>query len=390
MATERILGVGIIGCGEATQALHIPALMSLAARFRIAACADAVPALAERIAASVGARVLTTEKLLLDPAVDVVLIASSHASHADLAVAACEAKRAAVLLEKPPATTSAEVRRIALASERTGVPVLCAYPHVFDPAVAHARRALKGQAQSGEFWCRIGPNSRYTGHLLDTIRMASSNEAARSFEQARRQAAAAALGPGLTDFQVLAHAWIVGLSIHDMPVLRRVMGEPEQLLHASARELSEGRLGYDAMLGFAGGRRAILMVELLDHQQTDWGFAVRGTGRTVAVRYPTTYAVTAPSTCTIVEEVDGMTVETCAGGRYESGFRREWLHLHDVVVRGAVPETPIADAVNDLLILEDIARVVCGRPRQHHRHSGESHAGTSSAQPRLHLATGSS
>lgn len=351
-----VLRVGVIGCGEAAQALHLPTLASLGAHFTVAACADADAALAERIAAGVGARALPVEALIADDAVDVVVIASPHVHHADQAIAACEAGKRAVLLEKPPAATSRLTRLIADASARTGVPVLVNIPHVYDPATERARAALAGCARSGEFWCRIGPNASYTAHLLDTLRGPPDPWAGSQANLARLIAATEVL-PDPSPLAVLAHAWVVGLSIHDMPVLRRVLGEPTGVAYAAARDLPDGRLGYDAVLTLPEGR-ALLMVELLAHAETQWGFAARAEGLSVRVDYPTTYALSAPSTCTLTREEGGMTVEERWGGRYESGFRRAWLHLHAVVTEGAAPETPIADSVRDLELLEAIAMAI--------------------------------
>jgi predicted dehydrogenase len=357
--TDMVLRVGIIGCGEAAQALHIPSLLSLSKHFEIVACADADADLSYRVAGSVGARSMPVADLIGAETVDVVLIASPHAVHAAQAVSACRAGHRAVLLEKPPATSTVEARHIAAASAETGVPVICAYPHVFDTAVTRARLEVQGQAQSGEFWCRIGPNRLYTSHVLETV--SAQGDPSIPALANRKAAAVALLGPEVTPFEVLIHGWVMGLSIHDIPVLRRILGEPQGVIHAGARELPEGRLGFDAVLSLPGGHRALMMVELLDHMQTDWGFAVRASGKSVRVDYPTTYAVTAPSTCTVTHESGGMTARIAFGDRYESGFRREWLHLHDVVVRGEQPETPIADAVEDLLIAEEIVRKITGR-----------------------------
>jgi predicted dehydrogenase len=41
---------------------------------------------------------------------------------------------------------------------------------------------------------------------------------------------------------------------------------------------------------------------------------------------------------------------------HETGFRREWRHLYDVVTAGATPLTPIADAVKDIELAEAILR----------------------------------
>jgi predicted dehydrogenase len=89
--------------------------------------------------------------LLHDPAVDVVYIATPHATHADLAVAALEAGKH-VLIEKPMAVTATDARRVveaAAAAERFAMEAMWMR---FNPAyrglVASARAGAIGEIRS--------------------------------------------------------------------------------------------------------------------------------------------------------------------------------------------------------------------------------------------------
>jgi hypothetical protein len=57
----------------------------------------------------------------------------------------------------------------------------------------------------------------------------------------------------------------------------------------------------------------------------------------------------------------GATLEQRYTDFYETGFRRVWRHLYEVVVHGAAAETPACDAVRDLEIVEAIAAVASKR-----------------------------
>ncbi|MEU6720496.1 MFS transporter [Nonomuraea sp. NPDC046802] len=76
----------------------------------------------------------SVEELLADPAVEIVAVCSPHAFHAEQAEAACLAGKKAVLVEKPPATTLDDARRIAKASKDTGGPIVVGAVHTYDPA----------------------------------------------------------------------------------------------------------------------------------------------------------------------------------------------------------------------------------------------------------------
>ncbi len=105
------LGVGIIGCGQVAQVIHLPTLYSLPELFRVVHLADASSSVVSRVAPGVDVRRDTDyQALLADPDVDVVLVATPDAYHARIAVDACRAGKRAVLVEKPLALTPGEAR----------------------------------------------------------------------------------------------------------------------------------------------------------------------------------------------------------------------------------------------------------------------------------------
>lgn len=357
------LRVGIIGCGEAAQAIHLPALNSLSRLYRCAACCDASADVMQEVASRTGARAIADPfDLVRDPGVDVVVVAAPDSYHADFAIAACRAKKRAVLVEKPLAHSARIGREIAAASAASGVPVLVGYPHVYEPAVQRAMQ-IWGRSSPptyGEFRCFIGPNERYTADVVQTIRSASADRWPAIIGQFDFAAASTELlgtKVGITD--VLAHGLLLGLTIHDIPVMRRLAGEPAAVdyvgIHNSGAPMDAAGLGIDVFFDYAFGR-VLLQTEFHDMKDTDWGFSLRREGLQVRVQYPTTYAAAAPSQCTARYEKDGMTVDERHGGQYETGFRREWKHLYDVATAGAAPITSVEDAVKDLELVESIVQ----------------------------------
>lgn len=78
------LGLGVIGAGPVTQAIHLPALSTLSDRLRVVHILDVDEAIAAAVADRTGARSTTDLQVLLDdPAVDVVAICSLHRFHAE-------------------------------------------------------------------------------------------------------------------------------------------------------------------------------------------------------------------------------------------------------------------------------------------------------------------
>jgi myo-inositol 2-dehydrogenase/D-chiro-inositol 1-dehydrogenase len=134
------VGVGFIGAGPVTQAIHLPTLATLADRLHVAHVMDVDEPLAAAVATRVGARSTTeVDELLADPDVGVVAICSPHRFHAEQVEAACAAGKRAILCEKPLAVDYDGVARIVAASQASDVPVIVGTIHVYDPAVAAAR-----------------------------------------------------------------------------------------------------------------------------------------------------------------------------------------------------------------------------------------------------------
>lgn len=115
-----MLNWGILGCGGIADRRTMPAILSDPEN-RIAAVMDADGAVAERIAAKVGARKVcaSVEELVTDPAVDAVYIATPVYLHRDMAAAAAAAGKH-LLMEKPMALCAADAEAIVQAARAHG------------------------------------------------------------------------------------------------------------------------------------------------------------------------------------------------------------------------------------------------------------------------------
>ena len=128
------LGIGFLGAGPVTQAIHLPTLARIGDLFTVSHITDINLEIAASVAARVGSRHSTSlDALLDDPSVDVVAVCSPHQFHADQVIAACRAGKRAVLCEKPFAMSGEEASRIAAVSAETGVPIVVGAMHTFDP-----------------------------------------------------------------------------------------------------------------------------------------------------------------------------------------------------------------------------------------------------------------
>ena len=91
--TQPKLGVGFLGAGPVTQAIHLPALARLRQDFEVTHVNDINADVAASVAARVGAEYSTSSEVLFeDRDVDVVAICSPHEFHAVQVIAACRAR----------------------------------------------------------------------------------------------------------------------------------------------------------------------------------------------------------------------------------------------------------------------------------------------------------
>ena len=136
---ERTTKVGVIGCGNISGIY----LRNARDRFDIleaAACADLDPEKARARGGEFGVRAVTTEELLADWDIEIVINLTTPAAHAEVALAAIEAGKS-VYSEKPLAVTRAEGRRVLEAAKERGVLVGCA-PDTFMGAGLQTCRQL--------------------------------------------------------------------------------------------------------------------------------------------------------------------------------------------------------------------------------------------------------
>jgi len=149
-ATPRVSADGsgpvrlaLIGVGKHAKTVHLPSLRKLSDRFILAGVASRTGTAAASAARRYGIPLVATDyrELLSDPAIEAVLIATRHASHGAIALAALEMGKH-VFVEKPLAITLADAQAVCQAAERAGKVVRVGFNRRFSPWLAPLRQAL--------------------------------------------------------------------------------------------------------------------------------------------------------------------------------------------------------------------------------------------------------
>ncbi len=331
------LGVGVIGAGPVTQAIHIPALATLPERLQVRHIMDVDQSVATEVARRVGARASTdVQSVLDDPAVDIVAICSPPQFHADQVAAACEAGKKAILCEKPLATSAEEAHRIAQASRSSGVPIIVGTMHAYDPAYVAASHAWSGLDETATLVRSViylPPNDEMVALATDLVaapappRASASDPSARAAQAARMRTA------------------ILGLAIHNIPLVRQLFGSRVDV--KNARVLVP--FGY--LLTLANGERSAQMLGFMPGAwQPDWTLQAWGEDAVLHVGFPPSYVLAGSATAEL----------SSSGARSvwqypENGYQAEWRHTADVAERVAKPSITLKDVVDDLLFALDIA-----------------------------------
>jgi myo-inositol 2-dehydrogenase / D-chiro-inositol 1-dehydrogenase len=324
------LGVGFIGAGPVTQAIHLPALAGLGDRLRTVAVADIDEVTAAAVADRCpGARSCTVDELLQDPAVDVVAICSPPTVHADQAVAAIEAGKRGILCEKPFATTVEDAQRIVDAASAHSVPVIVGAMHAYDPAWVQVGAEWGDLAETATLirsTIYLPSNDEFTALATDPPPPSAKNPVP---EQG---------GPAPTPAQ-LVRGGILGLATHTVPHLRRFFHDVPEII--SARYVAPW--GYHLVFT-ADGRTGILLALLPGEWGPQWQFEAHSPSQSLHLTYPPSYVLAGSATATLTDTRGA----SRSWHSTVNGYQAEWLHLADVVEGRTTLAHPVAEAAADL------------------------------------------
>ena len=223
LPAKAAVGIGLIGAGSYAASVLAPAIHAGGGRLLTVAArggADAV-ALARRFGAAAAAS--DADAVLADPAVDAVVIATRHDSHAALAAAALAAGKH-VFVEKPLALSVDEADAVAAAHARAGDRLLMVgFNRRFAPLTLRVQSLLAGLP---------GPRS-----VLVTVN------------------AGAVPAQHWTRDPMVGGGRIVGEACHFVDLIIALMGGEAP---ASVAALPAGEDGLSAVLGFADGSTGTL------------------------------------------------------------------------------------------------------------------------------------
>lgn len=314
--TAARLGVGIVGAGPVAQAIHLPTLARMSDHFEIVNVMDVSEDAASAVAARAGARASTSlEELLADEDVEIVVICSPPQFHAQQVIAAMEAGKKGILCEKPFATDPEEARRITEAAERYGVPVVVGAMHVFDPGWEAAKREwekLATAAHTVRSRIVLPFNDRFEDWATEILNRPEMNMSGGG-------------GDPVAVAQAMLTGAVLGLTVHDLPLIRSLLPDAAALTVESARTIPP--FGY-AISGRVGERAVELVGQMHGHWEACWELEAIADDVALTVRFTPSY-VHAGSAVATFEYADGSS--RVFGPYAHNGYEQEWHALYAIV-----------------------------------------------------------
>ncbi len=173
---DRVLNIGYIGNGKATNRYHAPFALDRPGKFNVKTI-YARHINHDAWAAIPGVRYVTNvDDLLKDPAIDVVEICTPSANHVESARMALEAGKH-VVVDKPFSTTVAEAEELFALAAAKGVTVQCYQNRRFDSDFVTARRVFES-GKLGRVFEIVTSYDYYRPHQMDGMALDPVNNAA--------------------------------------------------------------------------------------------------------------------------------------------------------------------------------------------------------------------
>ncbi len=333
----EVLGVGIIGAGPVTQAIHLPTLARQPGRFRVVSVMDVDADVAQTVAARADAASATTVEAVLDhPDVDVVAVCSPHQFHAEQVAAICAAGKRGILCEKPLAVARDEAQGIAAAVRTAGVPLVVGAMHAYDPGWLAALAAVgdrRGEVHTVRSTIVLPFNDRYEDWATEIASRPAPPPASSEPLDAEARAAR-------------VRGLVLGLWVHDLPLVRAFAPELDRLGHAAFCPPFGGVVSMTA-----AGRRVDLSAFMRPLWRPDWRLEAWADSWSVRVDFTPSYVQAGSATATL-RDGDG---ERRLGPWPVNGYEGEWMELHDLVTGASEPRYPLDGVIDDLTFVTDVA-----------------------------------
>ncbi len=363
------LRIGVVGCGNIAQIMHIPHLVDYE-QFELVALADlhrpTLDAVGDRY--RVGRRYTDWRELMAQDDIEAVVLCHSG-SHRDTTLGALEAGRD-VLVEKPVAWNLREVREVADRAAASDRIVQVGYHKRYDPGFWYARDQVRKMQDIGLVRITVLHPPDEMGHTpyrlrrgLGVIREGHVDPAPwdAQVQSALQGLAGGALTP-LVDEALgerknnrplrVAYGMLTASVIHQIYTLFGFLGEPAGV---RTTEIWRDGLSIHAVLSYDNGVRCTIDWHFLSHLKAyHEEYAFYGNHERVILRLPSPYLKNFPSPVIVQGGRGELFWEKKVIVSYEEAFRNELLAFYQNVRQRRQPETSVFEAVQHAEVIQKI------------------------------------
>jgi predicted dehydrogenase len=348
------LRIGIVGCGEVTQIIHLPALKQMTDKFEVTALCDVSKSVLEAVGDrwSIAARFTDYGRLLDQTDVDAVLVANPHAYHSQVVLAAIDAGKH-VLVEKPMCITLREADEIIEAQRERGVTVQVGYMRRYAPAFVQACELVRQlpAISLARVHDVIGMNSLIIERTSDVARPHDIPDALhKEGKLLQDELVFEAIGDSSPEAQS-SYLLLLGLSSHDISAMREMLGMPQSVLYAAARN---GGRSISAAFDY-GDFVCQFETSVDDIPRFDGHIQVFSSDSVIKVQYDTPYIRHLPIRLLVTKaNGTGGTVEQSLHPTWGDPFMVEWESFYRNVIDRRTPKTDPCDFRHDLELFEQM------------------------------------
>ncbi|KAK9350579.1 hypothetical protein V1523DRAFT_458097 [Lipomyces doorenjongii] len=354
MTGKTILRVGIIGCGEVSQVVHIPTLNFLSDFFQITYLCDvsqqALLLCQKKVTGEIIPRITKDpHELCSSDDVDVVYVVASDEYHCYHAVIALENDKD-VLIEKPMALNLRDADAIIAAENKSKGQVMVGYMRRYAPVFEDAVKeigALKDitYARIRDF---VGPNDVFVSQsgtfpkrFADYTKEDQDDRSARSTDIVYQ---GLTVDCGVPVLPPLDSTWrlLNGLGSHDLSLMREAFGMPHGVIGSRILEFDYGLFVCTYETAIDNIPRFDACIEVFSLTKT------------IRVQYDTPYVKGLPIVMIIQENVDGEYQQRIVRKTYEDPYTVQAKKLHAHITEGKKVKTVAEDAKLDLEIFKMI------------------------------------
>ena len=348
------LRVGVVGCGEIAQIMHLPYLAELP-RFDIGALCDLSPTVVEAMGERYGVAHRYTDYRELVSQNDLDIVAILTLDHFDVARAAIDAGKH-VFVEKPLCFSVAEAQELVTLAKKQGVLLMVGYMKCYDPGFEYAASYMQGMTDVRKIHLQ-DLTGVFDSHLplYDLVRGNDIPQEAVNAQRSRiQESIVGTLGPEAAEHADLFRKLLM-LCTHDFAVLRSAFGLPSSVLFSDLTH----DWGITAVLDYTEGRRCVF--EVGSWPKYPWfheHLVAFGRDEIVTVAFAPPFVKNAPTKVQIERSDVGQYVKSDVVISHEEAFKREWSHFADCIATGSTPRTDGAGAVQDIELAVEIVRAI--------------------------------